>query len=94
MDCYKCGADIQLSSGENISRSDTCHSCLTDIRCCKMCEFFDTTAYNDCRESSADRTTEKEKANFCDFFNPGNAIGGSGSSRNDKLCAAEDLFKK
>jgi len=33
-----------------------------------MCSFYDRTVYNECRESQAERVVEKEKSNFCDYF--------------------------
>jgi hypothetical protein len=58
-----------------------------------MCRHYDKNSYNECRESMADRITEKEKANFCDYF----IIGNSGSENNKKddiWAAAAALFKK
>lgn len=78
-----------------VSRSDTCPHCRTDIRCCKMCDFYDTKAYNECRESNADRIVEKDKANFCDYFKLGG--GGAGDAekkRQEQLAKAMALFKK
>ena len=58
-----------------------------------MCEFYDTSSYNECREPSAPRVVEKTKANFCDFFqltNP-NALS---NAKDDFKSAADALFKK
>jgi hypothetical protein len=35
---------------------------------CLNCRFFDVRAYNQCREPQAERVTEKDKANFCEYF--------------------------
>ena len=71
--CHKCGKPLSDTYKVMVSRSDTCPYCRADLRCCKMCQFYDPKAYNDCRESMADRVVEKEKANFCDYykFEPG-----------------------
>jgi hypothetical protein len=37
---------------------------------------------------------EKERSNFCDFFQPSTGEGGSGPSRDQLKNAAEALFKK
>lgn len=91
--CYKCQSDTGLNAGASISRSEDCNSCSTDLRCCRMCEFYDIKSYNECRESSADRILEKEKANFCDYFKLGSP-GSAGADKNDVMAQANALFKK
>ncbi len=74
-------------------RGDSCPHCRSDARVCKNCVFYDVAAYNECREISADRVVDKEKANFCDFFSPR-----VGLKKNDKKIdlrsKADALFKK
>jgi hypothetical protein len=43
----------------------------------------------------AEEVMDKERANFCDFFEPSSEAGADGqaSSQEDLLKAAEDLFK-
>jgi hypothetical protein len=77
-----------------VGRRDTCPSCMADIRCCKMCQFYDPKAYNECRESSADRVQDKEKANFCDYFKIGSHGSNPDQARQDALAKAAALFKK
>jgi len=91
--CYKCGKPLLESYKVLVSRSDTCSNCMADIRCCKMCQFYDPKSYNECRESTADRITEKEKANFCDYFKIGD-VSDSNKMRDDALAKAAALFKK
>lgn len=93
-ECYKCSGPLPDSFTVMVSRSDTCLKCMTDIRCCKMCQFYDPKSYNDCRESNADRVTEKEKANFCDYFKFGPGGGNAEKQRQDALAKAAALFKK
>lgn len=67
---------------------------MTDVRCCKMCTFYDPKSYNECRESSADRIQDKEKANFCDYFKI-NALGADpDQAKKEALAKAAALFKK
>lgn len=91
--CYKCNTEIILSAHDKISRSDECHKCYTDLRCCKMCSFYDTKSYNECREPSADRITDKEKKNFCDYFSFGNNTNNRDDEKKDLLAKASSLFK-
>lgn len=67
---------------------------MTDIRCCKNCQFYDPKSYNECRESSADRITDKEKANFCDFFKLGSSYNDAEKQKQEALAKAAALFKK
>ena len=91
--CFDCGSVLLLSETKTISRQDTCDHCYKDIRCCKMCTFYDPKSYNECREPTADRITEKEKANFCDFYKLGQ-VSIVKNKKNDLLAAANALFKK
>ena len=77
-----------------VGRRDTCPSCMADIRTCKMCQFYDPKAYNECRESSAERVQDKEKANFCDYFKIGSPGTNPDKERQDALAKAAALFKK
>jgi len=65
--CWKCGAaltDIPFPFG----RIAVCPACDADLHVCKLCEFYDTSVSNQCREPIADAVKEKERANFCDYF--------------------------
>jgi hypothetical protein len=94
MNCVFCGEDLHIKG--KVSRRDTCPRCQRDIRCCKQCKFYDINAYNECREVSAERIIDKERANFCDYFMLRGSIGNSGSHNRTKDAreALEALFKK
>ncbi len=90
--CYKCTKNLSLSANSKISRQEECPHCYANLHCCKMCHFYDSTAYNECKEPMANRVLDKEKANFCDFFKLG--TGGSGGETKDSLVDnANSLFK-
>jgi hypothetical protein len=59
-----------------------------------MCVFYDPKSYNECRESSADRVQDKEKANFCDYFKINSNRADPDQARKDALAKAAALFKK
>ncbi len=93
MKCFNCSKDLDFKAEEKIMRSDDCPHCGADMHVCKMCVYYDSSAYNECREPMAERIVEKEKANFCDFFKIG--PGGDGAAGKDELMdAAAALFKK
>jgi hypothetical protein len=89
--CWHCGGAIEPS---HFYRQDTCSSCRRDTHACKNCEHFDLAYNNQCRESSADRVVDKEKANFCDYFKPSTRAGGSSASADALKAAAAALFRK
>ena len=65
MICWKCKKEISI---EKPVRGDECPLCHADLHVCRACEFYESGAHNDCRESSADMVTDKERSNFCDYF--------------------------
>ncbi len=64
------------------------------------CRFFDPGKNNQCSETQADYVREKDKANFCDYFQPNNRVplttrgGAQTAQRNDVRKAFDNLFKK
>ncbi|MCC6278450.1 MAG: hypothetical protein IT289_11100 [Oligoflexia bacterium] len=91
LNCYSCGKDAGI--GEKVGRGDVCQFCRIDVRVCRNCQFYDPRAYNECKEPAADRVVDKEKANFCDFFQPRQGPV-SAAMKADPKFAAEALFKK
>lgn len=87
--CFSCGTENTVS--ERVGRRDECEKCMADLHVCKNCRFYDSSAYNECKETSADVVREKESSNFCDFFEPG---GGTyqKSQKDELLAQAEALF--
>ena len=94
MNCVFCGEELHVK--KKVRRQDTCPHCSRDLRCCKQCKFYDPGAYNECKEVSAERILEKERANFCDYFSLKGSKEGSGSFNRAKEAkiALEALFKK
>ena len=94
MNCTFCRGVLDLSG--QVTRSDTCPHCKRDLRCCKQCRSYDPKAYNQCREVSAQRIIDKERANLCEHFvlrgSPGPA--GRGDKVKEARKALEALFKK
>lgn len=67
--CYRCGASLRELLLP-LSRRDQCPECSADLHVCKMCCYFDRAIPRQCREDGAEDVTEKERANFCDWFKP------------------------
>ena len=92
MICWKCRKEINI---EKPVRGDECPLCHADLHVCKACEFYESGAHNDCRESSAEFVSDKDRGNFCDYFRASKKITpGEDTSKADKAKAAFDaLFK-
>lgn len=67
--CWKCGgclATLPLPFG----RRDDCPACGADLHVCRMCRFYDPHVGQGCREPLAEAVSDKERANFCGYFQP------------------------
>lgn len=67
--CWKCGASLAefvLPFG----REEYCRACRAELHVCRMCRFFDTTKSRQCAEPVAEPVQNKERANFCGYFEP------------------------
>lgn len=90
--CFSCKKEIQVL--DRVGRSETCSHCGADLHCCRNCEFYDPKAYNECREPMAERVLEKDRSNFCDYFQvAGKAYSAEEKGREAKR-KLEELFKK
>ncbi len=91
--CYYCKKNIPVIGDFKVTRTEDCPYCTRALHCCRMCKFFDSRVYNECKESNADRVVDKEKANFCDYF-----VLTSGSHDDNSIdllkSTADSLFKK
>lgn len=91
--CYSCKQSIAVL--ERVGRREECPACKADVHVCKNCEFYDAKSYNECREPAAEPVREKDRANYCDFFDPRKGVGPAGPTKAELLKAqAEALFKK
>lgn len=89
--CKKCSTVHNFEA--RLGFREECEKCGQDLHSCEHCDFYDTRAYNACREPSADVVKEKDRANYCEYFQP--HTGSGGVVQKDKLlAAAELLFKK
>lgn len=88
--CFKCKTKTAFD-GKLGFRAEC--SCREDLHVCKNCEFYDPKVYNECRETSADVIREKDRANYCEYFRPGNTQSAE-DNKKALFAAAEALFKK
>lgn len=94
--CFSCGGALELASGERVGFRASCEACGADLHVCRNCTHHDPAAYNECRESNAERVSHRDRANRCDYFVPAASEATPGA--NDPGGAARDaldaLFKK
>lgn len=94
MICYKCKKELNDIS---IYRTTECPFCGADLHVCKACKFYSPGSHYDCKETIEDIVSDKERANFCDFFKAGEngntaaALGGTAAQAN--IDAFNALFK-
>ena len=67
--CWKCGASLR-DEPLPLARLAECRACNADLHVCRLCEFYDLRVAIKCREPVADEVKDKERANFCDYFQP------------------------
>jgi hypothetical protein len=91
--CYRCGASLATLSLP-FSRQDECPACQNYLHVCKMCVFFDPRVPRQCREDGADDVRDKDRLNFCDWYEPSEAAFDAASKQeeDEARAAAEDLF--
>lgn len=95
--CWKCGKATGFL--ERVGRSDYCPHCTADLRCCRGCRHFDPTRRFQCRESVDSNVLNKERNNFCDFFQMRQVMKGAGGiikpeadSKDSRKKKFDDLF--
>ena len=64
--CHKCKGELVFDV--KMQRADQCPHCSADLHCCKNCEYWDASAYNQCKEHIAEYIPDREAANRCTFF--------------------------
>ena len=95
MQCWKCETPIGLAPHSRVSRNDSCSHCHSDLHVCKNCRFHDPTVHNQCRETQAEWVSDRERANFCDFFSPSATTAGASprATAQDAKSAFDRLFE-
>jgi hypothetical protein len=80
--CWQCG-NLLENVIFPISRREVCSVCDVDQHVCKMCKEFD--GRNSCNEPIAEDVTDREKANFCDYFSTSGEIFLKKREKNNRM---------
>lgn len=67
--CWQCGADLAALTLP-LARRDECAKCRAELHVCRLCIEYDVGVAKHCREPTAEEVSDKQHANFCDFFKP------------------------
>lgn len=97
--CWRCGQGLTAA---DYGREASCPGCGKNTRVCRNCRHYAPGRPNDCLEPLAERVLIKDRANFCDHFEPSvRPLPGAGPGETvgrdhqDALrAAAEALFRK
>ena len=90
--CWACAAAL---TKVDYGRELACLGCDKPTRVCRNCRHYAPGRPDDCMEPLAEPVSDKERANFCELFDPAiTPVAASGSpGQADALEQAEDLFK-
>ena len=86
MICWKCKRETSINKPV---RGDECPFCHADLHACCACRFYEKGVHNDCRETSAEFTADKERSNFCDYFTVSEKLLGTESGNDGSLTASQ-----
>lgn len=87
--CWRCGASLSELSLP-LMRQDECPACHAQVHVCKLCEFYEPKVAKQCREPIADEVKDKDRANFCGYFQP-NPRAYQAANQSGSMSARADL---
>lgn len=67
--CWKCGAALPALKLP-WPRKTACTGCGTELHVCRQCTHYRPHIGDQCDEPRAEHPREKDRANFCDYFQP------------------------
>jgi hypothetical protein len=95
MHCGACQTGVSIAAGERVGFRDACDHCGADLHVCLNCSHHDRSAYNECREASAERVADRDRANRCEWFRPKDAaVDEAPSPQMKNFDALNAAFKK
>lgn len=94
--CWSCGRELPYRVFCPVPRESECPGCGGDLHSCRNCRHYDPGVSNKCREPNAEWTPERERANFCEFFQLADSPRGAAATDRaaDARKKLDDLFKK
>ena len=89
--CFKCG--LEWPFNRTPGRTETCERCGADLHVCFNCISYDPKVAYQCRDRRAEEVADKDRANFCEFFEMAKREWTKPSARSREDAAREKLKK-
>jgi len=92
--CFKCGSPYEIK--ERLERNAVCVAYHADLHCCLNCRHYSAHAHNECNETQAEWVRDKDRSNYCDYFDPkrGAGRGKEDLSRDEARARFDSFFRK
>lgn len=90
--CAFCGADVEVLG--RVGRQEECPACRRDLHACLQCRLYDRSFHNQCREPQAAYVADKERSNFCEFFEFGRDAVSERERAEASRKKLEELFRR
>ena len=69
IECWRCGTALKPDQLP-VNRLEQCHHCHADLYVCRLCRSWNPRYTSKCSHDHADPPLDRERANFCQYFNP------------------------
>jgi len=92
MNCVFCQHEVLII--DRIGVRDDCEHCGSSLHCCLQCQFYDRSAYHECKERVQFRVEHKDRPNYCEFFAFGRDAKEELASKEKIKNQLDELFKK
>ena len=90
--CWKCGVSL-VAQPLPLGRLAECDACRAQLHVCRLCRFYNLRVSNACEEPIAEPIADKERANFCGYFEPrAGAYGPPGDTEAAARASLDALF--
>lgn len=89
--CHACGAT--WASAISPGRTDVCAACRAELRCCLNCVSYEVAAAQQCRDRRAEPVLEKDRGNFCEYFQFATRAWSDAAPFNSREQAAREALK-
>lgn len=90
--CVFCGTEIEII--DRVGRLSECPHCKKDLHSCLQCKLYDRSFHNQCRESQSGYISDKERSNFCEFFDFGRDVTSEKVQIDEAKKKLDGLFRK
>jgi len=67
--CWKCGVSL-AAQPLPLGRLAECDACRAQLHVCRLCRLYNPRVSHACEEPIAEPIADKERANFCGYFEP------------------------